>query len=137
MHSRDVPAKISTDTVVVQHALDSADSADSDILIPDLAVGEFHDILLSDLADHTLDILRAEAAASGDGLAANVFSDSGGSVEREEDGGLELGLGALNFSGADVEAKARPLAESEVNQVIEAGQILRDKVDTPEAMSCQ
>ena len=134
MHLRDVPAEISPDTVVVQHTLDGADSADSDILIPDLAVGEIHDILLGDLADHTLNVLRAEAAASCDDLAANVLSDCSGSVKGEEDGGLELGLGALNLGGGDVEAQAGPLAESEVDQVIEAGQVLGDEVDTPETI---
>jgi hypothetical protein len=73
-----------------------------------------------------------EAAASGDDLAADVLSDGGGAIERQEDRSLKLGLSTLNLGGGDVVAQARPLAESEVDQVIELSKVLADKVDTPE-----
>lgn len=91
-------------------------------------------MLLGDLADGTLDVLGTEATAGGDDLAANVLGDGGGAVQGEEDGSLELGLGTLDLSGGDVAAEAGPLAESEVDQVIELGQVLGDEVDTPETM---
>ena len=43
-----------------------------------------------------------------------------------------MSLGPLNLSAADVEAETAPFAQSEVNQVIKASEVLGDKVDTPE-----
>lgn len=94
-------------------------------------------MLLGDLANGTLDVLGREAATGGDDLAANVLGDGGGAVEGEEDGSLELGLGTLDLGGGDIAAETRPLAKSEVDQVIKIGQVLGDKVDTPETMSCK
>lgn len=131
---RDVPGKVGPDTVVVQHTLDRTDGADGNVLIPQFAVGEIHDVLLGDLANDALDVLGRQAAAGGDDLAANVLGNGGGSVEGEEDGGLELGLGTLDLGGGDVDAETRPLAEGEVDEVIEAGQVLGNKVNTPETI---
>lgn len=94
-------------------------------------------MLLGDLTDSTLNILGAEAAAGGDNLAANVLGDGGGAVEGKENGSLQLSLGTLDLSGGNLAAEAGPLAEGEVNQVIKVGQVLRDKVDTPETISQQ
>lgn len=129
---RQVPGHVVADALVVKDTLNAADGAHGDILIPELAVGEVHDVLLGDLANSALDVLGAEAAAGGDDLAANVLGDGGGAVEGEKDRSLELGLGTLHLSGGNVVAEAGPLAQSEVNQVIEVGQVLRNKVDTPE-----
>ena len=65
-------------------------------------------------------------------MTANVLGDGGGTVQGQEDGGLQLGLGTLNLGGGNVAAQARPLAEGEVDQVIEVGQVLGNQVDTPE-----
>lgn len=129
---RDHAGHVSTDALVVEDTLDAADSAHGEVLIPQLAGSEVHDVLLGDLADSTLNILSTQAAASGDDLAADVLSNGGGAIERQEDGSLKLGLGTLNLGGGDVVAQARPLAESEVDQVIELSKVLADKVDTPE-----
>jgi hypothetical protein len=43
-------------------------------------------------------------------LTANIFGDSGCAVEREEDGGFELGFGTLGLSFGYIEGEARPLA---------------------------
>jgi hypothetical protein len=43
-----------------------------------------------------------------------------------------LSLGALDLSLGDVEGQAGPLAESEVDEVIELSKVLADEVDTPE-----
>ena len=129
---RDHAGHVSTDALVVEDTLDATDSGHGEVLIPQLAGSEVHDVLLGDLADGTLNVLSAQATASGDDLATNVLSDSGGAVERQKDGSLELGLGALNLGRGDAVAETRPLTESEVDQVIELGQILADKVDTPE-----
>lgn len=127
-----VPAHVVADSLVVQDTLNATDSAHGDILIPQPPVGELHDVLLGDLSDGTLNILGGEAAASGDNLATNVLSNGGGTVEREEDRSLELSLGTLNLRTGDIEAQTSPLTESKVNQVIQAGQVLGNKVDTPE-----
>lgn len=129
---RDHAGHVCADTLVVEDTLDAADSAHGEILVPQLTGSEVHDVLLGDLADSTLNVLSAQTAASGDDLAADVLSDGGGAIERQEDRSLKLGLGTLNLSGADVVAQTRPLAESEVDQVIELSEVLADKVDTPE-----
>jgi hypothetical protein len=36
-------------------------------------------------------------------LATNVFGDGGGAVKRQEDGGLQLSLGALDLGLGDVD----------------------------------
>jgi len=82
-----------------------------------------------------LDILSAKTATGGDDLAANVLGNGGGAIEGQENGSLELGLGALNLGGGDVVAEAGPLTEGEVDQVVELSQVLGDKVDTPETVS--
>lgn len=127
-----VPAHVIADSLVVQDTLDAANSTHGNILIPQPAVGKLHDVLLGDLADGALNVFGSETAASGDDLATNVLSNSGGAVEREEDRGLELSLGPLNLSAADVEAQAAPFAQSKVDQVIKTGEVLGNKVDTPE-----
>ena len=129
-----VAAHVRTDTVVVEDGLDAADSAHGNVLIPQFAGGEVHDILLGDLADRALDVLGAEAAAGGDDLATNVFGNGGGAVKGEEDGGLQLSLSALNLSGGDVVAQAGPFTEGEVDEVLEAGDVLGGQVDTPQTV---
>lgn len=131
---RQVPGHVVADALVVEDTLDAADGAHGNILVPELAGGEVHNVLLGDLANGALDVLGAETAAGGDDLAADVLGDSGGAVEGEKDGSLELGLSTLDLGGGDVAAEAGPLAESEVDQVVEVGQVLRDKVDTPETV---
>lgn len=129
---RQVPGHVIADALVVEDTLNAADGAHDNILVPELAGGEVHNVLLGDLANSALDVLSAEAAAGGDDLAANVLGDGGGAVEGEKDGSLELSLGTLDLSGGNIAAEAGPLAESEVDQVVEVGQVLGDKVDTPE-----
>lgn len=131
---RQVAGHVVADALVVENTLDAADGAHGDVLVPELAGSEVHDILLGDLANSTLDVLGTEAAAGGDDLATNVLGNGGGAVEREEDGSLQLGLGALDLGRGDAIAEAGPLTESEVDQVIERGQVLGDKVDTPETV---
>ena len=129
-----VPAHVVADSLVVQDALDAADSAHGNVLIPQLAVGELHDILLGDLANGALNVLGGEAAASGDDLATNVLGNGGGAVKGQEDGSLELSLRPLNLSAVDVEAQTTPFTEGKVDQVIKASEVLGNKVDTPETV---
>jgi len=65
-------------------------------------------------------------------LATNVLSNSSGAIEGEKDGGLELGLGTLDFGFCDVVGEAGPFAESKVDEIIETGDNVSDEVDTPE-----
>ena len=131
---RQVAGHVSPNALVVKDTLNAANSAHGKVLIPQLAGGEVHDILLGDLANGTLDILGAETAACGDDLAANILGDGGGAVKGEEYGSLELSLGALDLGGGHAVAEAGPLTEGEVNQVIELSQVLGNKVDTPESI---
>ena len=127
-----VSAHVVADSLVVEDTLNAADGTHGNILVPHAAVGEFHDVLLGDLANGTLNVLSREATASGDDLATNVLSNGSGAVKREEDRSLELSLSTLDLSTRDVEAQTCPFTESEVDQFIKAGQVLGDKVDTPE-----
>jgi hypothetical protein len=45
-----------------------------------------------------------------------------------------LGLGTLDLGGGDVHGKAGPLAEGEVDKVIELGEVGAGEVDTPETV---
>ena len=130
-----VPAHVRTDTVVVQNSLDAADGAHGNVLVPQLAGGKVHHVLLGDLADRALNVLGAEAAASGDDLATNVFGNGGGAIQGKEDRGLQLGLGALNLGGGDVVAQAGPLTEGEVDEVLKTVGVLGGQVDTPETVT--
>lgn len=129
-----VPAHVVADSLVVQDALDAADSAHGNVLIPQLAVGELHDILLGDLANGAFNVLGGETTASSDDLATNVLSDSGSAVKGQEDRSLELSLRPLNLSGIDVEAQTAPFTEGKVNQVIKTSEVLGNEVDTPETI---
>lgn len=130
----EVPAHVVSNSLVVEHALDAADGADGDILVPELLVGELHNILLGNLVDGALNLAGAHAAAGGDELAADILGDGGGAVEGQEDRGLELSLGALNLGLGDAAGETGPLAEGEVDQVVQAGELVRDEVDTPETV---
>lgn len=129
---RDHAAHIVPDAVVVEKALYPADGTDGEILIPEPPAREVHDVLFRDRADDALNFLRAEAAARGDDLAANVLGHGGGAVEREEDRGFELGLGALCLGFGNAVREARPLTKSEVHQVIDASNLVSNEVDAPE-----
>lgn len=80
-----------------------ANSGNGNVTVPELALGELHDVLGGDLGDDALDLLGCETAAGGDDLTTNVLGNSGGAVEGQEDGSLELGLGALDLGLGDVE----------------------------------
>ena len=129
---RQHPGHVAADSAVVEQTLDLADGGNGDVAVPKLALGEVHDIVGRDGTDNALDLFRRKAAAGGDDLASNVLGNGGGAVEGQEDGGLELGLGTLNLGLAHVEAEARPLTESEVDKVVQAGDGVGNEVDTPE-----
>lgn len=127
-----VPAHVGAHSRVVEQALDAADGADGDVLVPEPPVGKLHNVLLGDVVDDALDLAGAHAAARVDDLAADVLGDGGGAVQRQEDGRLELGLGALDLGLGNVARQARPLAEGEVHQVVDGPELVGDQVDTPE-----
>lgn len=121
-------------TLVIEQTLNLSNCADSDVLVPDVSVSKVHDVLVGDGIDLALDLARAGTAASGDQLATDVLGEGSGAVQGQQDGGLQLGLGALNLGFADVGAQANPLAESKVNKVVEARSVVSDQVDTPETI---
>jgi hypothetical protein len=117
--------------LVVEESLDATNSADGNILVPELAVCEVHDIGLRDGVDLALDLARLHAAAGGDQLTANILSDSSCPIERQQDGSLQLSLGALNLGLGDVGTQTHPLTNGEVDEVVNAGKLVGAKVDTP------
>ena len=128
----EVPAHVVSNSLVVKHALDAANGADGDILVPEFPLGKVHDVLLRDTVDGSLDLAGVHAAAGGDDLSADILGNGRGAVQGQKDGGLQLGLGALNLGLGNVVGEARPLAEGEVNEVVDSGKLVRDEVDTPE-----
>jgi hypothetical protein len=127
-----VTAHVVGDTLVVEHTLNVSESTDGKLFVPQLLLGKFHDILGGELSNGAFDVFGAQAAAGGDDLAANVFGNSGGAIERQEDRGLQLSLGTLNLGLGDIERQTRPFTESEVDKVVELSEVLAHKVDTPE-----
>lgn len=65
-------------------------------------------------------------------MTSDILGDGGGAIKGKEDGSLELGLGALNLGGSNAVRKARPLAEGEVDKIVNGGDVVGNKVDTPE-----
>lgn len=98
-----VTAHIVGDALVVEKTLNRTIGTDGKFLVPELRVGKVHDVLGSDAADGSLNVFGAQTAASCDDLATNVLGDGGGAIERQEDGSLQLSLGALNLSLGDVD----------------------------------
>ena len=86
--------------------LNLPNSTNSNIPIPKLLPTESHNVLLCDLTNNALNLLRRHATARRDDLAADVLGDGGGAVEGEEDGGFELGFCALDFPFGYVVAEA-------------------------------
>ena len=127
-----IPGHIVPDALIIKQTFDATNGTHSDILIPQLSLRKAHDVLLCDSSNDTLNFLRAHAAARGNELAADVFCDCSGTVEGEEDGGFKLGFGALHFGFGHIVGETRPFAECEVNEVIDAGELVGHEVDTPE-----
>jgi hypothetical protein len=127
-----ITAHVVGDTLVVEHTLNVSKGTDGKLFVPQLLLGKFHDILGGELSNGAFDVFGAQATAGGDDLAANIFGNGGGTIERQEDGGLQLSLGALNLGFSDIERQARPFTESEVDEVVKLSEVLAYKVDTPE-----
>ena len=127
-----VPAHIGPHSRVVEETLDAANGADGDILVPEFLVGKLHDVLLADGIDDALDLAGGHAATGGNDLAANILGDGGGAVQGQEDGRLELGLGALNLGLGHVARQARPLAQRKVHQIVDTPELIGHEVDAPE-----
>ena len=131
---RGVPAHVGPDSRIVEETLNLTDSRHGNVAIPQFPLSKAHDVLFGNGTDNTLDLLGCESPASGDDLATNVLGNGRGSVERKEDAGLELGLGALDLGGRDAVRETGPLAESEVNEIVDARDVVGDEVDTPETV---
>ena len=127
-----VPAHIGPNPRVVEETLDASDGADGDVLIPEFPVGKVHDVLLGDGIDNALDLAGRHAATGGNDLAANVLGDGGGAVQGQEDGRLELGLGALNLGLGHIARQARPLTQRKVHQIVDTPELIGHEVDAPE-----
>lgn len=67
-------------------------------------------------------------------MTANVLGNRCGAIEGEQNACLELGLGALDLAFGDVERQTGPFAKSEMDEIVNAGDIVGDEVDTPETI---
>lgn len=129
---REHPAHVSPESRVVKQRLNATNGRNGNILVPDLSLSEVDDVLGSDGIDCPLDLAWAHSSASGDDLSANVLGKGSGAIQRQQDGGLELGLGALDLGLGDGLGKAGPLAQSKVHKVVDTGKLVSNEVDTPE-----
>lgn len=129
-----IPTHIIPNPIIIQQPLDTPHRTNRHILIPQLHPREIHHVLLRDGADDALDLLGAHTATSRHDLPADVLGHGGGAVEREQDGGFELGFGALGLGFGDVVGKARPFAQREVDEVVNLRFVFGDEVDAPEAV---
>lgn len=121
-------------SLVIEQTLNLANGADGDVLVPQVSVSKVGDILVGDGIDLALDLAGAGATASGDQLATDILGNSGGAIQGQQDRGLQLGLGTLDLGLADVGAETHPLADGEVDKVIQAGGVVSDEIDTPETI---
>ena len=71
-----VSAHVGPDPCVIKEALDAADSADGNILVPELPVRKVHDVLLRDAINDALNLSRAHPPPGGDDLPADILGDS-------------------------------------------------------------
>ena len=76
--------------------------------------------------------MRGHTTAARNELTTDVLRNSSGAIEAEEQGSLQLALGALNLHIRGVDRHTRPLTEREVAHVIHVLEVLGDEVDAPE-----
>lgn len=133
----EAPAHITPESLVIKQVLDGTDSRDSNVLIPDLLLRELHDVLSRYCVDGTLDLARAHSSAGGNNLATNILGQGGGTIQRQQDRSLKLSLGTLGLCLADGLGKTGPLAQGEVNEVVDTGCLVGDEIDAPETIACQ
>lgn len=80
-----ISTHVVANSLVIQHSFNATKRADGNVLIPQSPLGKVQHILLGDLINDALNVLRRHAASSGDDLAANVLGDSGGAIKRKKD----------------------------------------------------
>lgn len=134
---REHPAHVTPDSGVVEQRLDGTNGRDGNVLVPNLSPCKVHHVFRCHCVDGPLDLAGAHPSAGGDNLATNVLGQGGGAVKRQEDGSLELGLGALGLGFADGLGQAGPLTQGEVDEVVNLGKLVGDEVDTPETVGCR
>lgn len=114
------------------YSFNASQRTNSNILVPNSVLGKLHNVLLRNGANNPLNLGGVHPPSGGDDLAANVLGDSGGAIEREQERGLELGLGTLDLGLGDYLGEAGPFAERKVDEVVDAGDLVGDEVDSPE-----
>lgn len=132
---REHPAHVATEPLVIEQTLDAAYSRNSDVLIPDPPLCEADDVVGGNSIDSSLDLTGAHPSASGHDLSADILSKGGGSVQGQQDGGLQLRLGALDLGFGDGLGEASPLAHGEVHEVVDASKLVGHEVNAPETIT--
>lgn len=127
----DHAAEVGSDTAVVKDTLDLAVCGKGKVGIPQIGSRNTLDVRNADRVNGGLDFLWGVSLAGGDELSSDVLGNGGGTVETKQQTGLELSLGTLHLTLGGSSAHSLPLTESEVNQVVELKEVLRDHVDAP------
>lgn len=109
-----------------------AEGMNTNILIPDVFLGDTLDLVDGDSVNSHLNLLGRHSASSSDELTTNIFSDSCCAVEAKEETGLELALCPLNFGLGSADCHTSPLLDDEVGKIVQVNYILGNTVDTPE-----
>lgn len=125
-------AHVVSDSLVVQETLNRSQRRNGHILVPQVLLRKCLDVLLGDGVNAALNLLRRLAAAGRHNLTANVLGNSRGRVKGKQELRLELGLGALKLGRGDGHRQAVPLLQGEVDQVVQVGKVVGNKVDAPE-----
>lgn len=128
---RRISRHIIPDPLIIQQPLYRPQRTHRDIPIPDLPRREIHHILLGNTSNDPLNLSRVHSSPRRHDLAANILGHGGGAVERQQNGGFELRFGALGFRFGHIEGEARPFAQGEVDEVVDAGDVVGDEVDAP------
>ena len=130
---RQIPTHIPPYPRIIQQPLDLPDRGNGNIAIPQLPLRETHHVLLRNTAHRPLDFLGVQPSPRRDDLPSDILRDGRRPVQRKQDGGFELCLRALGFRLGDLEGEAGPLAQSEVDEVVDPRERVRDHVDSPQS----
>jgi hypothetical protein len=61
-------------------------------------------------------------------MKTHVFSNGGGSVETQQQTGLQLRLGSLDLDGSRRQGHSGPLSESEVGKIVNNGEAMQKRL---------
>lgn len=123
---------VRTDAVVVKETLSATRRSNSNVLVPQVLLGNALDLARRHSVDRSLDLLWRETLASGYKLATNVFRNRSRAIQAKQERSLELRLRTGNLRRSRTRRHALPLLQREVDKIVNVHVVLTDHVHTPE-----